>query len=311
MQVRRQGSLLIPETSPTQLCLFIDETYFYRNTGFIQTAIVLPENVYRDSVKPACRRLLRQFDVSATEFHANRISSKTAVVRIYSQLLQYIVNAISLTSDASTIRSIISVDSYDQYINQNYTTIRDSVRIALASLQVSDLGRLEEEISRQIVWLIQHINHAIPTRYRNHLKIIFDNKHNLARECRNLRTVQVNGRPPTLLETERIIKVTLNAFFSVHANLFNLPHIDHVSFCESEREFGLQAADLFSNLMYGAIRYAKGITIPATSIRNTLLNTVMPGLIFDQALLNSLQVQRTDAICTNPDLISTFTLQPT
>ena len=97
-----------------------------------------------------------------------------------------------------------------------------------------------------------------------------------------------------------------------------MPRIRRFEFKNSKNEFGLQAADLFSHLLYNALKYEMGIRNEATTSKHEMLLGVCPAFQLPRNLAELLSIVRIkngqkvqeEVACNKPDLISTFILAP-
>jgi hypothetical protein len=94
-----------------------------------------------------------------------------------------------------------------------------------------------------------------------------------------------------------------------------IPRISSFDFQWSESEFGLQAADLFSNLLHSALKCEMGIKDDTTDLKYETLLHVMPDFKLDPHLVAALAVDkdnegRDGLRCMDTNLLSTFQFLP-
>ena len=68
MEYEINNGILIPKESPPPIYIFVDETYLLDQTGFLQSGIPVPQNIYTDQLVPHCQNLLQKLGKDAKEF---------------------------------------------------------------------------------------------------------------------------------------------------------------------------------------------------------------------------------------------------
>lgn len=206
-------------------------------------------------------RTLRRLGVHrlrGKEFHGKAINAGNA--DIYLRFLRYFVNAAAGVSDQADLHPIVTVDAEAQYIGGNTRWLFEQVTGALKNLGLENEDHLVAEFSRQILWLYLHWKKVPTPRFRNLLVLLFDNKHRYAQKFKVERLV-VNEKLIAPLSGE--LGKTMTSFANtVLEPRLPIPRISRFDFQWSPSEFGLQAADLFSNLVHSALRSSSSGAAP-------------------------------------------------
>jgi hypothetical protein len=56
MEWEMKGGILVPKAVPSPICMFIDEAYLLGQTGFLQAAVPIPQDIYTQELVPQCKR---------------------------------------------------------------------------------------------------------------------------------------------------------------------------------------------------------------------------------------------------------------
>ena len=314
MRYEVKNGLLVPASETPPITVFFDETYLLDRSGFLQAAVPIPLNIYDGELTPLCHGLLAKLGKDAKEFKGSAI--KAGNKDIYLQFLQYFVNATAGVRDQVELHPIVTVDAKDQYVGKNYNWIFDIVRGGLKSLRIEDEDNLVTEFSQQILWLHQHWEKISTIRFTNPLVLLFDNKHRYAQRFNEERPV-VNDKliAPLFWELGKTMTSFANTLFANIEPRIPIPRISRFDFQWSPSEFGLQAADLFSNLVHSALRCEMGIKDDTTDLKYEMLLNVMPDFRLDRHLQAALVIDKdgngSDALrCIDQTLLSTFQFLP-
>ena len=73
MEFEMINGVLVPKTVLTPIYVFIDETYLLGQTGFLQSRIAVPQDIYTELLVPLCQKLLRRLGKDAKEFQGKNI----------------------------------------------------------------------------------------------------------------------------------------------------------------------------------------------------------------------------------------------
>lgn len=305
----QNGNLWLP-CAPTidPILLFVDESYFVNNSGFVQACVAVPRDTYQNNIVPQCKLLLSQLGPNAKEFKGNKIKQGNA--SIYEAFLKLFINAMAGLSDISKMNSIVTVDAQGPYSGRNVTWINRNVDGAMQRLGIQGTTHLATEFSKQILWLYHHWPKLCGRKYHNPLIVFFDEKHNYAQQCQQMQFVSAPGTPAILQSTNRTLTSFANSLFGQMEPKRDVSKIIDFTFSRSDNEFGLQAADLLAHLMLNSLRTALGSATPNMKLREGMLQVFMPGHCTPQALIQSLQLQGSDIKCINSSLLSTFRLEP-
>jgi len=65
MEFELKNGILVPKATPQPICVFIDETYLFNQTGFLQSAVCVPQDIYTQQLVPHCKKLLHQLGKDA------------------------------------------------------------------------------------------------------------------------------------------------------------------------------------------------------------------------------------------------------
>jgi hypothetical protein len=314
MNYQLEKGIYIPQKEVTPISIFVDETNLLNESGFLQSAVVVPYDFYKKLLIPRCYDLLRKLGKDAKEFKGSNI--KPGNVSIYKDFLQYFLNTVAQVSGQLEIHSIISIDSTLTYESDNYDTIFEIISGVLVDFKIKDEEHLAAECSRQILWLLNHYSRICNHIFANGLLLIFDNKHRYAQKLRSLRLINPEGLGVSVFwDMGDLLTRLTNKVLSKMKDKHTISEIKKFQFLWSNKEFGLQAADLLCHLMYNTLRYELGIKNDNTKLKRDILIEFLPDFSISKSLAAALDVKRDrenheDILCIKNDLISTFRLLP-
>ena len=198
----------------------------------------------------------------------------------------------------------------------NFNWIFDNVMGGLKNLGITKEESLVTEFSRQMLWLAHHWKKVSTVRYANPLVLLFDNKHRYAQRFNEERFV-INDKliSATFWELGKTMTSFANTLFSIMEPRVPISRISRFDFQWSEADFGLQAADVFSHLIFSALKCEMGIKDENTDLKYELLLHVMPDFKVESELRAAIQVGKDkegrDGLgCIDPNLLSTFQFLP-
>ena len=290
---QHQSGLILPDESPlSPIHLFIDETFTADRSGFLQACFPVPQNIYEEVIVPQSRELLRQFGLQATEFKGAAI--KPGNIRPYRDFLHLFTGISAHISDQAPLYPIVSLDGIDAYAGQQFECVRSNVEGSLQNLNASDATHIVAEFSRQMLWLHRHLPTIAPQGFGNGLNCTFDAKYLHAEQMRESRFFS-GGQLVTaaMSSLETVLTSCARTLLSYERSVLRLPMIGRIKrfrFVRSPDEFGLQAADVLSHLIYSALRQAVGIVDANTDFKVHLLSEVMPDFAIDDELRSRLTV---------------------
>jgi hypothetical protein len=291
MEYEMKNGVLVQKVDPTPICVFVDETYLLDQSGFLQSAIPVPQNLYTAELVPHSQALLLKLGKDAKEFKGTKIKAGNAA--IYQEFLQGFINVTARVGDHFQLFPIVAIDATDVYYGGLAAQIYNDVTGCLARLEITDEDHLASEFSRQILWLHIHYPHVAPDRFANHLVFSFDNKHRYAQRMQALRAFIGNQLvAPTFWQLEKAMRSMANTLFEHLQPKIAISKIDRFHFQWSTKEFGLQAADLFCHLMYNAIQHELGIINDNTTLKTTILKNVMSAFGIDANLKAALHIAK-------------------
>ncbi len=315
MEWQEKNGILIRRQTLQPIEIFVDETFFHDRSGFLQAAFAAPKDIYDQVIVPRSRELLKQLGPQAKEFKGSAI--KRGNVRPYREFLYLFIDISARIADQAPLYAVVSLDATTAYAGQQFDCVRFNVVGALNNMHVTDADFLAEEFSRQMLWLHRHFPLIAPRGFRNDVVLTFDAKYLHAEESRAARFFSGDKLIVATTSTlESVFSSCARTLFSDHRSDIRLPNIgrvDRFRFVRSPDEFGLQAADVLSHLLYSAIRKSMGINDPGVDFKVQVLNEVMPDFEIDDALRASLTVVtgpdgRQDLRLTNPQFRSRFQL---
>ena len=290
---------------------YLDETYFDRQRGLIQTAIVVAEHQYATILEPIAQEILCRD--GRREFKASEI--KRSNVSSYRDFLQAVVNFVHAVGEQSHVRSIIAVDGRIPARKSIFKTLSNHTKTAVSDAGVvvdSDLGRLLDDMCSQYLWFVDHFNCLCPSPIANSFKIILDDKHKNAATCLQTKFVHSRFGFAWPMEVARIITATFNGLCKTYWKQGRPPVVSEIRYDLSESHCGLQAADIFSNLLYCFLRDEVGIRDRKGRIKlkRNLLSAVIPNLSIVDEVRNQLLVRGDQLELRNSGFVSTITLGP-
>jgi hypothetical protein len=107
MEFEEKNGILIPKSEPSPICVFIDESYLLDQTGFLQSAVPVPQDIYAQQLVPRCQELLRKLGKDAKEFKGSGI--KPGNIEVYQAFLQGFVNVTAKLTDVASVYSIVAI----------------------------------------------------------------------------------------------------------------------------------------------------------------------------------------------------------
>lgn len=314
MRFEMKNGLLVPKNEAPAIVVFLDETYLLKESGFLQAAVPIPLNVYAGELIPLCKELLGKLGKDAKEFKGSAI--KPGNRDVYLQFLRHYTNASANVGDKVELYPVVAVDAADQYTGDKFKWVFDNVVGGLKNLGIDNEENLIAEFSRQVLWLFHHWKKISTVRYANPLVLLFDNKHRYAEKFNEQRAV-INDKliAPTFWELGKTMTSFANTLFSMMEPRIPIPCISRLDFQWSPSDFGLQAADVFSHLIYNALKCEMGIKDEGADLKYELLLHVMPDFKLDSPLQTALKVEkdndgRDGLVCVEPKLLSTFQFLP-
>jgi len=312
MNYNFKKGIYIPQKDVTPIAIFMDETNLLNKSGFLQSAVVVPYDSYKEFLLPLCYDLLRKLGNGAKEFKGSNI--KPGNVSIYKDFLRYFLNTVAQVSGQSELHSIISIDSTLTYESDNFDVIFEIASGVLVDFEINDEEHLAAECSRQILWLLNHYHKICDHRFAKGLLLVFDNKHRYAQRLRSLKLIKPEGLGASVFwEMGDLLTRLTNTILSKMKDSHTISEIKKFQFLWSNKEFGLQAADLLCHLMYNTLKYELGIINDNTKLKRDMLIEILPDFSIDKALTSALDIKkdsenREDILCVKQDLISTFQL---
>ena len=286
MEFKLENGIYVPIKKSQDIYVFIDETYLLNKSAFLQSAIPMPANLYQQELIEESRNLLNSLGTHAKEFKGSKIRSGN--VSIYRDFLRLWINACARVGNQVTLYPIVSFGSQSSYEGSDVDQMKSEIESALTSIQCSVHSELLDEVCRQTKWMIHHFHKVAPSSFTNKMILYFDNKHRYAQLMRDPRAVVGNNSKIVFWKTEEIIRNLLNTIMpNLTLNLtpkYRIPNLERFIFTWSTEEFGLQAADVLSHLIYSGIRYEMGIQDATTVTKKELLEEFISDFEIDDAL---------------------------
>ena len=194
------------------LYLFIDESYFYYNSGFVQSCVAISPIAY-GNILPSCHKYLRILDKSAKEFKASDINKHNT--KIYSSFLKLFTSALCAGGE---IHSIISVDSYHPYMGGNYNFIYGLVASAMTQHNLMKEDKIIEELCRQIIWFYHHWHKIWINKEKiAQVVIIFDEKGDFANICNKANWISSKNAFSKMVPYKTTLRMVINSVFNTVA----------------------------------------------------------------------------------------------
>ena len=285
MEFKLENGIYVPIEKSQDIYVFIDETYLLNKSAFLQSAIPMPANLYQQELIEESRNLLNSLGTHAKEFKGSKIRSGN--VSIYRDFLRRWIDVCAMVGNQVTLYPIVSFGSQSSYEGSDVAQMKSVIESALTSIQPSVHSsvhsELLDEVCRQTKWMIHHFHKVAPSSFTNKMILCFDNKHRYAQLMRDHRAVVGNNSKIDFWGTEKMIRTLLNIIMS-NSPKYKIPTLDQFIFTWSTEEFGLQAADVLSHLIYSCIRYEMGIQDAITTTKKELLKEFIPDFEIDDAL---------------------------
>lgn len=309
MSYKLKGSLYIPEARPAPLAICQDSAKMISNSGRVVSTLAIPHGYLVRDFSDEAMELLRELGDEEVEFHANKIASWN--IGVYQRFLQLVMRGIHMVTDVSTITSLVHVFGADA---QDSAEIRGTMDF-IDGIWEGEGGRHTEELlielARQVLWFASYGQDLFPERYRAELHVYIDDEGRLAELIEAIRAYDVFGRGLLMTGSELITK-TLGAIRRQVPRYSTIPPIEEWRYLKSETSFGIQAADLISNLFQGAIRCELGDPSQASALRRDLIEELtkfeLPEDLEAHVELVPLPDGQQGLRCTKSDLFSHFKL---
>ncbi len=282
MDLKLKNGIYVPMKNPQDIYVFIDETYLLNNSAFLQSATPIPADLYQQVLIDDSRNLLNSLGPHAKEFKGSKI--RPGNVSTYRDFLRLWIDACASVGDQVPLYPIVSFGSQSSYAGTDVEQIKSEIESALLSVQSGVHPELLAEVCRQIKWLVHHFHRAAPSSFTNEMILYFDNKHRYAQLMRDTRAVVGDYSNVVLWSTEKIIRTCLNAKLPNLTPGYRFPNLRKFTFAWSTTQFGLQAADVLSHLIYSGFRYEMGIQDPITETKRELLEEFILEFAIDDAL---------------------------
>ncbi len=282
-----KSNLYLPNTLHPRLLVFIDEVYLGNKTGFLQSAIVVPEDFYLKTIIPNSGPLLASLGPKTKEFKGNSIKPNN--LKTYTKFLNNFISIIAALNEKSGIRAVVTVEHNDRYKQLGSEVLENNLFNALRSLRANisddEYNEIYSELARQTIWMHSYFDRIFGSKFTNEILLHFDNKQNFSALLSKLHSVCIpNLGYGNLIGATRIVKHLLNSYNKLKSKN-TLPLIEEISFIESEMEFGLQAADILAHLFFEKLRNALGIVTKGSNAKQKILDEIIPTLQFDSNFL--------------------------
>lgn len=265
------------------ILLFVDETYLANDTGQIQTVVPVPLSLYDTVIVPECRKLLAQFGPEAKEFKGGSIKPKNH--KRYRQFLRLFRNLAAIIAEQSPLRMVMTLDGSSIQSGEPLVSVHKHIALALNRVGITDSDHIAQGFSRQLVWLKDHFEALSLRPFPNPLVVIFDNRYRYSQEMQRQRAILRNGVEFTSFrKLEEILTIAANCLLDQWKTPVPLPRIQQMTFRDSATEFGLQAADLFSNLFFNFVLFELGHSNDTVRLKADLCRELLPSLAITDEL---------------------------
>ena len=132
--------------------------------------------------------------------------------------------------------------------------IETHLNLALAHIGIEDepTKLVAKSVSKQLTWLQDHLPSICEETIPNPVHLIFDGQYSDAKKLQKKRAILRYGNKITSFQSlEGILTVAVKCLLdNRNYDLRVIPKIEKITFRDSKAEFGVQAADLFSNLYF-------------------------------------------------------------
>jgi hypothetical protein len=280
----------------------VDETYFDGQTGLIQTAFPIVSDHYEAEVVAAIKKLIEDSKpgITVNEFKASQLSAGNEPA--YRGFLQHCVNAAVIQGDQSPLRPVVTFEAAQRYQGPEFNWVRDQVTGALKNIGVTGEDFLAAEFSRQVLWIWRHFGQVLDKPVGNPFAFVFDNKYSYAQKCRSLKPVKLSSSIFLFHEFGKVLTTFANTMLPRMEPKRLFPRIERFGYGFSQDNFLIQGCDLVSNLFYNSLRYAKGLVNGTTTLKDTLLRSMMPELAYPAELLDAFALSGEQLLCRSSEL---------
>ena len=293
------------EVSAQAIKLYVDETYFEYQTGFIQVALPVPGPPYETSLAEDLRQFLpgrgesRQLNY---EFKASKLNGRNETR--YTRFLEFLLRDLRNVHDESSITPVVTFESMQNYAKNDpdYSWVREQTLALSIALQMNVDTHLTEEFSKQVLWLWRTSKAIFHRPIGNPIALVFDNKHNYATLVNKMKSVALANGLIVFDELRRQFARMATCILNEMQPKKSLPPLQDFAFEFSEKTVFLQASDVLCNLIHNALKFHKGIANENTARKCNVLSKVIPNLQFDEKLLSAFEVAGENVVCRKSDL---------
>lgn len=287
--------------------VYFDETNLLG--GFIQVAFVLPEDKYINKFEPKAKSLLEKIDKRAKEFKANKFDRNSKHSKRYEDFLDLIRITITSSFDKTGLNSIIAIDSDNFYSPTYLQHYLKTLKTMISSISPANTfsQHFINESAKQYYWLMNHVNKIIQIKTANKFELIFDEKHNYAQQCLQS-GVLLSGKHRVVCQNHDILKYLFNAQMKVLLRGKLYPIADKFTFFFSQKDFGLQAADVLSNFTFNFLKVENGEKDLNSVAKHDMLLNIIPELKNYPQLKAATKYAGNNILVMNNKLLSTITL---
>jgi len=291
--------------------VYVDESYGDDGSFVVQTAVALAagnaEIAFNEIMEAKIAENAR-FD--REEFKAKGLSGKNQ--DIFQWFLQQTINILGEVADQTPCRTLITIDSVENYRSDVYDRLCEQLKGSLA-----DIGYAYAEIDhardfiRQVIWFHARLPRLIPPAGGGGVELFFDEKYRMDVKFKEDVAAWVPKRKARVrFEEERWKTYTrlLRNLLKVPPTTRTFPEVASLTYVNSKSSYFIQATDLLSNLTLNAIRYRMAVTDKKTRMKYEILCSVKSADPTPSDLLASFTVTDGKMSCQDSELFSSIEL---
>lgn len=260
--------------------MFVDESYLDSpsgRTGTIQSIVTLSSEHYQ-FLKPQFESFLKELPGSQDEFKGGRLNSQSK--EAFKKFGCLFKNIAAFNAYRYDLKSVFTIDGVEHDRGCDVAWVEQEVRSTLTSHEIDNCDALTAAFSTQLNWFIDHFPAVSAQGFSNPFYVMMDNRSTNAEE---MLAVESNGQDLEEIFAKAARKVLAKSKIKISdLRLF--------SYRFSQKEFGLQAADLFSHLLFNFLKDKLGCASRKTKIKSDFIQELLPSLEIPQTELTDFEM---------------------
>ena len=268
-------------TNPVHpIFMFVDESYLDSpsgRTGTVQSIVTLSSEHYQ-ILNSHCDSFLKELPGSQDEFKGGKLNSQSKdAFKKFGRLFK---NVAAFNAYRYDLKSVFTIDGIEHDRGSDVAWVEQEVRNTLASHQIENCDALTAAFSIQLNWFVDHFPAVSAQGFSNPFYVIMDNRSTNAEE---MLAVASNGQ-----DLEEVFAKAARTVLA--KSKIKISDLRLFSYRFSQKEFGLQAADLFSHLMFNFLKGRLGCTSRKTKIKSDFIQELLPSIEIPKTELDDFEL---------------------